>query len=62
MSRNRFVRASDLRLRRECPVLAPLSFVFMSVNVMRVGKTASRLPAPDMVETFELVNYNNRLD
>lgn len=49
ISRKRFVRASDLRLRREWPVFAPLSFVFMRVRFMRVGKTASRLAVPDIV-------------
>ena len=43
------MRASDLRLRREWPVFAPLSFVFMRVRFMRVGKTASRLAVPDIV-------------
>ena len=49
ISRNRFVNASDLRFRREWPVFAPLSFVFINVRFIRVGKTASLLPVPDIL-------------
>jgi hypothetical protein len=53
ISRNRFVRASDLRFRSEWPVLAPFSFVFIRVRFIRVGKTASLLPWPDMMLVLE---------
>jgi hypothetical protein len=48
IDRNLVVRASRFLARSECPVCAPFSLNFVFVKAIRVGKTFSLGPAPDM--------------
>ena len=48
IDRNLVVRASRFLARSECPVCAPFNLNFVFVKAIRVGKTFSLGPAPDM--------------
>lgn len=52
ISLNLLVKASDFLFNNEWPCWAPFNLPFMRLNVIRVGKTCSLFPAPDMMPRF----------